>query len=129
MAKYSEEVYSLTFADKTMKGAYLKACKWYASNVLSKDELHGIFAEYVKGGDKQYPTVTIHLYTSIEEADIKAHHCAICKETHSTFFINENTNCAWCNTDAFERRIKEQLKVKSNLIKDKLNRRLYETDV
>lgn len=125
MAQYSDIVYKQTFTGKSMKDAYLKACKWYASNVLSKDELHDVFVEYVKGGDKQYPTVTIHLYTSVEEADIKAHHCAICKEMHSTFFINENTNCAWCNTDAFERRIKEQLNTKKNFVKDKIERSIY----
>ena len=38
--KYSTEFFSISFSGKNMKDAYLKACKWYATNVLSKDELH-----------------------------------------------------------------------------------------
>ena len=122
MAKYSEVVYQKSFSAKKMKDAYLKACKWYASNVLSKDELHDIQVEYIKENDKQYPTITARLFTSIEETEIKATHCAICKETHKSFFINENTNCAWCNTDAFERRIREQLNIKRGFVKTKIER-------
>lgn len=125
MAKYSDTVYQLSFTGKTMKDAYLKACKWYASNVLSKDELQNIQVEYIKDNKKQLPTITARLFTSVEEAEIKATHCAICKETHASFFINENCNCAWCNTDAFERRIREQLNIKRTFIKNKIERSLY----
>ena len=125
MAKYSDTVYQKSFTGKTMKDAYLKACKWYASNVLSKDELHNIQVEYIKDNKKQLPTITARLFTSVEEAEIKATHCAICKETHASFFINENCNCAWCNTDAFERRIREQLNIKRTFIKNKIERSLY----
>ena len=124
MAKYTDTVYQRSFSAKNMKEAYLKACKWYASNVLSKDELHDVQVEYIKD-DKKQPTVTVRLFVSIEEADIKAHHCAICKESHKTFFINENCNCAWCKIDAFDRRLKQQLKIKKGYIKSKLERNIY----
>ena len=126
MARYTDIVYQLSFSAKTMKDAYLKACKWYASNVLSKDELHDIQVEYIKHTDKQSPTVTAHLFVSIEEADVKAHHCAICRETHAAFFINENCNCAWCKIDAFDRRIQQQLNAKKKYIKSKIERSLYD---
>ena len=126
MAKYSDTVYQLSFTGKTMKDAYLKACKWYASNVLSKDELQDVQVEYIKCTNKQLPTITARLFTSVEEADIKATHCAICKETHKAFFINENCNCAWCNTDAFDRRIREQLNIKRSFVKSKIERSIYD---
>lgn len=125
MAKYTDTVYQLSFSAKTMKDAYLKACKWYASNVLSKDELQDVQVEYIKDNKKQLPTVTARLFVSIEEAEVKANHCAICKETHKSFFINENTNCAWCQIAAFDRRIQQQLNNKRSYIKSKIERSLY----
>ena len=41
MLKYSEEFMSKKFTGKNMKDAYMKAVKWYATNVLANDELHG----------------------------------------------------------------------------------------
>lgn len=120
LAKYSEVIYQKTFSGKNMKDAYLKACKWYASNVLSKDELRDVSVEYIK--DKQYPTVTARLFVSIEEPDVKAEHCKICKETHKAFFINENTNCSWCNCDAYHRRLDRMLKTKSAYFRSKIER-------
>lgn len=125
MAKYTDVIYQKSFTAKNMKDAYLKACKWYASNVLSKDELRDVLVEYVKEKDKQLPTVTVRLFSAIEESDIKATHCAICKETHKSFYINDNTNCSWCKVDAFEKRVREQLNVKRSYVKSKIERNIY----
>lgn len=122
MAKYTDVVYQKTFTAKTMKDAYLKACKWYASNVLSKDELHNIQVEYVKVNGEQLPTITARLFVSIEEVDVKEHHCAICRESHSSFYISEETNCAWCKIAAFDRRLKQQLGIKKSYVKGKIDR-------
>ena len=119
MARFTETIYQQKFSGKTMKDAYLKACKWYATNVLSKVELQGVMVEYIKS-DKQLPTITARLYVSIEEVDIKAQHCNICKETHKAFFINENCNCAWCTIDAYHRRLEDTLKSKRNYYQTKL---------
>lgn len=125
MAKYTDTVYQRSFSASKMKDAYLKACKWYASNVLSKDELNDIQVEYIKSNKKgQLPTVTVRLFVSLEEADVKAQHCAICRETHRHFYINDNTNCSWCKVDAFDKRMQQMLKHKKNYVKNKIERRL-----
>ena len=60
LLKFSEEFYKRQFTADNMKSAYMLAVKWYATNVLSKDELHNVHVEFEK--DKQSPTVTIHLF-------------------------------------------------------------------
>lgn len=124
MARYSEVVYQKDFSGKNMKDAYMKACKWYANNILSNDELHDMTAEYIK--DNENSIVTLRVSTSIEEKDVKAHHCAICKETHKAFFISENTNCAWCKVDAYHRRVEDSLNNRRAYYKGKIERKLYD---
>lgn len=53
---FSEEFYKRSFTADDMKSAYLKAVKWYASNVLSKAELQRVHVEFIK--DEQSPTTT-----------------------------------------------------------------------
>ena len=53
--RYCQEFYTVKFRGKNMKDAYLRACKWYATNVLSKDELQDIQVKYEK--DEQWKAV------------------------------------------------------------------------
>lgn len=117
------ELYAVQFAKKKfsandMKSAYMKAVKWVASNVISKDELQDVVVKYEK--DKQSPTVTVHLFTTISEKEIRERHCKICKESHAHFYINEHTNCDWCNAKGFQRRADEMIKIKKQFYKEKL---------
>ena len=121
MIRYSEEIDRKTFTDSTMKGAYLKACKWYASNVLSKDELTGIHVEFEKRYDDTVPTVTIHLYASLVEDEVLNSHCQICKETHSSFYINDETNCNYCKVKAYQRRLENRIAVKRQYSREIIN--------
>lgn len=110
MLKYSEEFMSKKFSGENMKDAYMKAVKWFATNVLAKDELHNITVEYVK--DTQSPTVTIHLYANMEEEEVMDAHCNICKEFSHSFFINEQTDCSRCTAMGYHRRCQERIKTK-----------------
>ncbi len=117
------ELYAVQFAKKDfmasdMKSAYMKAVKWVASNVISKDELQDVVVKYEK--DKQSPTVTVRLFTTISEKEIRERHCKICKESHAHFYINENTNCDWCNCKAYQRRTDEMIKIKKQFCREKL---------
>ena len=112
MLKYSEEFMSKKFTGKNMKDAYMKAVKWYATNVLANDELHGITVEYEK--DKQSPTITAHLYATMEEEEVFEAHCNICKEFRSSFFINSDSDCSKCTAKGYHNRCKERIKPKVN---------------
>lgn len=123
MIKYSERFYSQQFHGKTLKDAYLKACKWYATNVLSKDELHNVQVEFEKD-NQQFPTVTIHLYAVLIEDELQAEHCKICKEFSTSFFIHETVDCNRCTMLGYCNRQKAKMAVKVAYYKECLKRRL-----
>ncbi len=126
MLKYSDEFFSKKFIGETFKSAYLKACKWYASNVIAKDELRNIQVEYEKVYDAQYPTVVIHLYASLIEEQVRINHCAICREAHKSLFLGEETNCAWCKVKGYENRMDQQIGIKKSYYKQILERSNYD---
>ena len=112
MIFYSEEFFKKEFADESMKAAYLKACKWYATNVLSKDELHNVQVEFEKDNKGEFPTVVIHLFAVLSEDELRKKYCEICKESHSTFYMNQNYNCNRCEANAYQRRMDDRLRIK-----------------
>lgn len=118
MIKYSEEFAKKKFSADTMKEAYMKAVKWYATNVLAKDELHNVLVDFEK--DKQYPTVTVHLSACLDEDELRQRHCQICRETHSSFFRTEETNCNWCKVNAYKKRTDEMIAGKVSYYKQLL---------
>ena len=124
---YSKEFFKMKFTADTMKTAYMNACKWYATNVLSKDELHNVQIEFEKSKDeKQYPTVTIHLYAVLNEEELRERHCRICRETSHLFFLHKNDNCNRCAVDAYQKRTDEMLRVKLDYYRGLINKRVKE---
>lgn len=121
MKVFSEEYLRKSFQGKDMKDAYLKACKWVSTNVISKDELARNTMVHYKKEECQLPTITVTLFAIINEAEVRKRHCKICKETHGLFFINENCNCSWCNSSAYQKRIDEVVKRKKEFCLEKLN--------
>lgn len=117
---YGKEFYKQKFIAATMKDAYLKACKWYATNVLSKNELHDIQVEFEKNQNEQFPSVTIHLFAVLDEEELQEKHCEICREFHHLFFINTQFNCNRCDTKAYQKRAEETLQTKISYYKEKL---------
>lgn len=111
--------YSKQFAQKTFKGAstkeaYMKAVKWYASNIIARDELHEVQVEFVKGINQ----VTLKLYAVFSEQVVRDQHCAICREMHKSFFINEANNCNVCNASAYQRRLDQKISIKHQYYKE-----------
>lgn len=124
MKIFTQEYFKKSFHGSSLKEAYLKACKWVSTNVISKAELgRNTLVKYDKKEQKgtQLPTIEVTLFAVINEAEVRERHCAICKETHASFFINENCNCAWCNTSAYQRRIDEIMARKKQFCIEKLN--------
>lgn len=119
MISYCEEFFTKKFCSDNMKSVFLNASKWVATNVISKAELHNVKVEYEKKKD-QFPTIVVHLFATISSEEVKERHCEICKEMHNKFFINENCNCAWCNSMAFERRAEQIMQTKLGFYRDKM---------
>ncbi len=121
---YSKEFFNKVFTADTMKDAYLKACKWYATNVLSKAELRNVQIEFEKGqNEQQFPTVTIHLFAVLNEEELRERHCKVCREFHNLFYINQETNCNRCDTKAYQKRADETINIKVSYYKEVLTKR------
>lgn len=124
MIKFSEEFAKKKFTANTMKEAYMLAVKWYATNVLSKDELHNVHVEFIKDNKSGLPTCTIHLFAVLDnEQEVFKQHCTCCEEMHHSFFINENNNCNICAAAGYQNRIEQKIKIKKEYYKELLRKR------
>lgn len=125
---YSKEFFKKKFTADTMKIAYMNACKWYATNVLSKDELRNVQIEFEKGYDEQQsPTVTIHLFAALDEETLRERHCAICREAHNLFYLHSN-DCNKCEANAYQKRTDDMLRVKIEYYKELILKTLREAE-
>lgn len=109
---YSKEFFKKKFSAETMKQAYMNACKWYSTNVISKDELHSVQIEFEKIPGEELPTIMIHLYAVLSEDELRERFCKICRECHSTFYMNNYVNCNRCDAKAYQERHDDMLRVK-----------------
>ena len=125
MIKYSEEIAKKDFTSDTMKEAYMKAVKWYATNILSNDILKDVQVSYEKISDGNRPVVRMRLFAVLDESTLRRNHCEICKETHKLFYINEETNCNWCKLKAYQERMKDTIKQKKTAYRDTLVKVIY----
>ena len=128
MIFYSQEFFKISFKAESMKAAYMNACKWYATNVLSKDELHNVQVEFEKKMNEQFPTVVIHLFAVLSEDELRARHCSICREVHKNFFMNQHYNCNRCETNAYQKRTNDLLKVKHDYYRSLISKRVKEDE-
>lgn len=124
---YSKEFFKKKFTADTMKTAYMNACKWYATNVLSKDELHNVQVGFTKSYDEQQsPTVTVSLFAVLNEEELKERHCKICKEMSSLFYMHTNSNCNKCEVNAYQKRTDDMIRVKVEYYRELLLKRTEE---
>ena len=122
MKVYSENYFRKSFVGSSFKDAYLKACKWVSTNVISKDELaRNTMVHYKKETESQLPTITVTLFAITNEAEIRQKQCEVCKETHSLFYLNKNYDCNKCNANAYQRREDDMIKRKKEFCIERLN--------
>ena len=120
---YSQQLAKKVFRGTDQKDAYMKAVKWYASNILASDKFHGIMAEYIKlpGGG-----VTMVLWSTMSQREIMEDHCQCCREMHRSFFINEDTHCSRCSAMGFQNRLEWKMGIKLSYYKELLKKILGE---
>lgn len=124
---YSKRILKKDFFDKGSKDAYMKVCRYLAENVISNADVSESISYTISKGydeEKGLHKFTLELYAKINETDVLTQHCKICKETHSSFFISEETNCNWCKINALQRRIEDKMKIKQKYIKEKMKNRI-----
>lgn len=117
---YSERIGRKTFKGSTTKEAYMKAVKWYATNIISNDLFQHVQVEYEKAEDK--PEIIMSLYAVMSEKEIIEQHCNICREMHHHFFISEQTDCNRCNAAGFQKRLEQKMSVKTTYYRELLSK-------
>lgn len=125
MIKFSREFCKKSFTGDSMKSAYLKAVKWYSTNILSKAEFANVHVQFVKDEKSEFPTITIHLFAVQDgEKDVMEKHCECCREMHNHFFINEDTACNRCSALGFQNRLLQKITIKRDYYREKLRKYL-----
>ncbi len=125
MIRYSEEFAKKDFTADTMKEAYMKAVKWYATNILSNDILKDVQVSYEKIYDGNRPVIRMRIFALLDESTLRRNHCEICKESHKLFYISEETNCNWCKVKAYQERMKDTIKQKRTAYRESLVKAIY----
>ena len=126
--KYIQKFYERNFIADDSKSAYLKACKFVASNIISegsKVEAEKVTwkvekTESVNG----LPTFKLTLFYTFDDVEFMEQTCKACKEFHKSFFINENFNCDRCNKVGYAKNIQNKLLIGSEYYKKKLDNEL-----
>lgn len=121
MQKYTVSVTTKKFSGKSMKDAYMKCCKWIATNIIADSKLSEI-CEYSiqKQTENAMPYIVLDIKVSINKEDADNKHCAICRETHNSFLFNDKTNCDDCKLRAYHRREEGLIQVKADYVKELL---------
>ena len=122
--KFHEEEFK---AEKS-KDAYLKACKWVALNIISKEVEVGETTFSIKKVIKaDLPTFVVELYCSIEESTLNKSFCTKCIEFHSSWlYFDQDKLCNGCKMKAYLEDVKHKLSIKKSYRKKRLNHALDE---
>ena len=71
MIRYSEEFAKKDFKADTMKDAYMKAVKWYSTNILSNDILKDVQVSYEKVDSENKPIIRMRLFAPLDESTLR----------------------------------------------------------
>jgi hypothetical protein len=115
------EFFKKNFKNKDSKKAYLKACRWIAKNVISKNTEEEITTFQINKIPNDIPTFEVILYCCLDEIDIKESFCNACKEIHKSFFINENFNCNECKMNGYRNRCRKNITIKKKYREQRLS--------
>lgn len=119
--KYTEKVMHIDFSGVDAKSTYLKACKWLATNIVSKEKEFGE-VQYSINKTKQNPaTFRVTVYAALDQQDVEDSMCNACREAHRLFYKNSEF-CGTCGMQTFIRRMKEKIDIKMLFLKSRISK-------
>lgn len=107
---------SKSFSHPNKKEAYLKGCKYMAKFVKYTQ----VYYTVEEQKESEFPTFVFTLYAIRDLTETKARYCTLCKEFHSSFYINEFYNCNTCSLNSFLNREKEALNISRGAFKKRM---------
>lgn len=110
-----------TFAVKAEneKEAYVKGCKKLAKYMASKKYKN--LSVRIRRSESDQNIFLFTFYTNTDLAEMKRTFCKLCKEYHSSFFVNEEYNCSRCNLNTFLSRVESKARVSKNFYLKEMN--------
>ena len=118
------KVKSFTVTADSEKEAYLIGCKSFAKYMASPKYKNISFKiERASGTDN---TFIFTMFTNLDLGEEQRNFCKVCKEFHSSFFINENYNCQRCNLKTFLERAKNKSQISKGFYKHKIENKSKE---
>lgn len=101
------------FEGKTMKDAYLSACKWLSSNIISINNSEHIMYRFEKQKSKDYVSrIKLIVYVYADEEEVNEHNCDVCREAQGAFFLKENKyQCYSCKIEPYRKRMKQKIEL------------------
>ena len=110
------KVKSFIFSHEDAKKAYMMGCKKVAK-YISKPERPANLTFSVERTKDEIPTFIFTVFAKIDMGEAQRTYCKICKEMHSSFFVNEEYNCSRCNLKAYLHRVKQSSNVSKGYYK------------
>lgn len=118
--KFAYEFYNRKFTGPTTKSAYMKAMKWYASNVIAQGKMHDVQVEIKKMENE--PSVFITLYAVLDEGKHREDFCKTCRELNELFYVKRKKECSKCSIKKYTDRLDQKMSVKVGLYKEIANK-------
>ena len=127
--EHIQQFYKRKFRANDSKEAYLRLCKFVATNIISKAskvEASKVLWDVERLDEEDLPTFQLTLYYKFDDTEFMKQTCEACKHFHKSFFINENFNCNRCNKVGYEKNLNQKLMIGSEYLRkmldDELNR-------
>lgn len=123
MVGYCGRILTKRFTSVNSKKCYMKVVKWLALNVISKPQLaQQVTYTIVKSYGSGVYVYTLEVFARLDGEQVKERHCAICKEVHSSFFINQESDCNNCKLCGYFNREHEMLHGKQQWVKEQIEK-------
>ena len=115
---YSVKICEKTFEDEVSKNAYLKACKWLATNVFCSEGYSNVISVRIlkqphEKTDKTYK-FRVDLYYTADFESMQQIFCNNCKQSVNTFFGNAPV-CNACRFNPFLKKLEHDTE---NIVKN-----------
>lgn len=113
------KIQTLAVKAQNEKEAYLKGCKKFAKFIASRKYTN--ISVRVRRLEQNPNVFLFTFYTNSDLTEQKKKFCKLCKEYHSSFFVNEEYNCSRCNLNTFLSRVESKERVSKNFYLKEMN--------
>ncbi len=125
---YSVKFFEKSFEDEVSKKAYLKACKWLATNIWCSESYSDYIFVKLKKQDHKESDKTfkfkVELFFTVDFESEKQIFCNNCKLSVNTFYGAANPPCQTCRLTPFIKKLVHDTEVTT----EKLTRNFKEGD-